>query len=123
MSNMVLDSIEQISWPVYRGQDATLLLTIIDTATGGSEVLNTSTFKCSFRPKIDESSSIAITLAMGSGISTSYLTGDVILTMTDTQSASLGVGTLWGQLWRDDAGEKQPVCLIELVVLERGTVI
>lgn len=120
---MSLDEIEKITWSVYRGQDAQAQLTLIDTATGDSEILSTTAFKCSFRAAVNESSSIVIDLATGSGITSSHETGDVSIALTDAQTAALQVGTLYGQLWRNDSGEKQPVCLIELVILERGTVI
>ena len=123
MSDITLDEIEVITWTVYRGQDATAQLTMLDTATGSSEILSTTDFKCSFRAATNESAAIAITLATGSGITNSYLTGDASIALTDTQTAALSAGTLYGQLWRNDSGEKQPICLIELVVLERGTVI
>ncbi len=123
MSDVVLDEIEKITWSVYRGQDAQAQLTLLDTATGDSEILSTTAFKCSFRAAINESSSIVIDLATGSGITSSHETGDVSIALTDAQTAALQVGTLYGQLWRNDSGEKQPVCLIELVILERGTVI
>lgn len=123
MSDVILDEIEKITWSVYRGQDAQAQLTLIDTATGDSEILSTTAFKCSFRAAVNESSSIVIDLATGSGITTSYETGDISIALTDTQTAALSVGTYYGQLWRNDSGEKQPVCLIELVALERGTVI
>jgi len=123
MSDVVLDEIEKITWSVYRGQDAQAQLTLLDTATGDSEILSTTAFKCSFRAAVNESSSIVIDLATGSGITSSHETGDVSIALTDAQTAALQVGTLYGQLWRNDSGEKQPVCLIELVILERGTVI
>ena len=123
MSDVVLDEIEKITWSVYRGQDAQAQLTLIDTATGDSEILSTTAFKCSFRAEINESAPIVVDLATGSGITSSHETGDVSIALTDAQTAALQVGTLYGQLWRNDSGEKQPVCLIELVILERGTVI
>jgi len=124
MSDVVLDEIEQVSWIVYRGQDAALVITMIDPATGGSEILSTSAFKCSFRSAVNESSPVAITLSTDvGGISADHTTGDVTISLTDTQSASLQAGTLLGQLWRDDSGDKQPVCLIELKIADRGTVI
>ena len=122
MSNVVVNIVDTAYWRIFRGQDASLLM-VFQTNLGASAVASGTTWKCTFRAVENDTAAIAVDLATGSGIVSDSVAGSVVMSLTDTQTAALATGTLYGQLWRNDSGVKQCVGRIELTVMERVTVI
>ena len=121
MSDVAIGTLNTALWTVYRGKDASLVC-VMQTNLGASAVASGTVFKCTFRAANGDASPALIDLTMGSGIAADSGTGTVTLTLTDTQTAARTAGVLlYGQLWRDDSGVKQPIFEIELTVLERTT--
>ena len=120
--SVVVNAVDTAYWKIFRGQDATLAM-FFWTDLAASAVGSGTTWKCTFRAVENDTTAIAVDLATGSGIVSDSNAGTVTLSLTDTQTAALTAGLLYGQLWRNDSGVKQCVGRIELTILERVTAI
>lgn len=120
--SVVVNTIDSAYWKIFRGQDAALAMFFL-TDLAASAVAAGTTWKCTFRATENDTAPIVLDLATGSGIVSDNVAGSVVVTLTDTQTAALTVGTLYGQLWRNDSGVKQCVGRIELTVMDRVTAI
>ncbi len=115
MSDITVPKLDTIYWEIYRGQDATLIGTLFEP-DASSAVASGTTFAALIRDAENDTATLAATAT----ITKNATTGEVSISLTDTQTAALVAGTTYySQLWRDDSGVKQPVCRIEINVKNR----